>query len=83
MKLKEQDGLPPSYHKEEVVAEDGANNFESQDKNVEVGVGKERSSKVTFLYQQDAPSCQECGSIMIRNGTCYKCLNCGTTSGCS
>ncbi len=44
---------------------------------------KEGSGKVTFLYQQDAPSCQECGSIMVRNGTCYKCLNCGSTSGCS
>jgi ribonucleoside-diphosphate reductase alpha chain len=41
------------------------------------------SSKVTFLYQQDAPSCHECGAIMVRNGSCYKCLNCGSTSGCS
>ena len=40
-------------------------------------------SKVAFLYQQDAPSCHDCGSIMVRNGTCYKCLNCGSTSGCS
>ncbi len=37
----------------------------------------------TFLYQQDAPSCHECGAIMVRNGSCYKCLNCGSTSGCS
>ncbi len=40
-------------------------------------------AKVTFLYSQDAPSCHECGSIMVRNGSCYKCLNCGSTSGCS
>ncbi len=33
--------------------------------------------------QADAPSCADCGSIMIRNGSCYKCLNCGATSGCS
>ena len=39
--------------------------------------------KVAFLYQQDAPSCHDCGSIMVRNGTCYKCMNCGSTSGCS
>ncbi len=32
--------------------------------------------------QSDAPSCSECGSIMTRNGSCYKCGNCGTTSGC-
>jgi ribonucleoside-diphosphate reductase alpha chain len=56
----------------------------SADSNVVAfGTGIESNSKVTFLYQQDAPSCQECGSIMVRNGTCYKCLNCGSTSGCS
>jgi ribonucleoside-diphosphate reductase alpha chain len=32
---------------------------------------------------EDAPPCSVCGSIMVRNGSCYKCLNCGTTSGCS
>ncbi|MGC9971142.1 MAG: vitamin B12-dependent ribonucleotide reductase [Bryobacteraceae bacterium] len=31
----------------------------------------------------DAPLCSECGSIMTRNGSCYKCANCGGTSGCS
>ena len=31
----------------------------------------------------DAPSCSECGGIMTRNGSCYKCENCGGTSGCS
>jgi len=31
----------------------------------------------------DAPTCSECGSIMTRNGSCYKCENCGATSGCS
>ncbi len=36
-----------------------------------------------FSPQSDAPSCADCGSIMIRNGSCYKCLNCGATSGCS
>jgi ribonucleoside-diphosphate reductase alpha chain len=30
----------------------------------------------------DAPICSECGSIMTRNGSCYKCENCGGTSGC-
>ena len=32
---------------------------------------------------QDAPPCTTCGAIMIRNGTCYKCVNCGATSGCA
>jgi ribonucleoside-diphosphate reductase alpha chain len=33
--------------------------------------------------QEDAPPCSLCGSIMIRSGSCYKCSNCGTTSGCA
>jgi ribonucleoside-diphosphate reductase alpha chain len=33
--------------------------------------------------QPDAPPCQYCGSIMTRNGACYRCANCGSTSGCS
>ncbi len=37
----------------------------------------------SFLHQQDSPGCHVCGSIMVRSGTCYECLNCGTTSGCS
>ena len=41
------------------------------------------TTNVSFKIQEDAPSCAECGSIMVRNGSCYKCLNCGSTSGCS
>ncbi|MBM3224257.1 MAG: vitamin B12-dependent ribonucleotide reductase [Candidatus Tectomicrobia bacterium] len=44
------------------------------------GNGEER---FPFRLQEDAPSCAECGALMIRNGACYKCLNCGATSGCS
>ncbi len=33
--------------------------------------------------QSDAPACSTCGHITIRSGTCYKCLNCGTSMGCS
>jgi ribonucleoside-diphosphate reductase alpha chain len=33
--------------------------------------------------QEDAPPCTTCGSIMVRSGSCYKCPNCGTTSGCA
>ena len=40
-------------------------------------------TKVAFSVSADSPSCAECGSIMVRNGSCYKCLNCGSTSGCS
>ena len=42
-----------------------------------------RTTAISFSPQADAPSCSDCGAIMIRNGSCYKCLNCGATSGCS
>jgi ribonucleoside-diphosphate reductase alpha chain len=48
------------------------------------GSGERKQSRSQgFINQADAPSCQNCGSIMIRSGTCYKCPNCGETSGCS
>jgi len=37
----------------------------------------------TVERQTDAPPCPTCGSITVRNGACYKCLNCGSTTGCS
>src|ERR1700687_1780419 len=37
----------------------------------------------SMINMGDAPSCSFCGSIMVRNGSCYKCMNCGSTSGCS
>ncbi len=43
----------------------------------------EDMERQVFQSQADAPPCPECGSIMVRNGACYKCLNCGATSGCS
>ena len=45
--------------------------------------GSKMSAGRAFEVQTDAPACHECGSIMVRNGACYKCLNCGATSGCS
>jgi ribonucleoside-diphosphate reductase alpha chain len=41
------------------------------------------SERRTFVNQADAPACTECGSITVRSGICYKCPNCGATSGCS
>jgi ribonucleoside-diphosphate reductase alpha chain len=34
-------------------------------------------------HTDDAPVCSDCGAIMVRNGACYRCMNCGATSGCS
>jgi ribonucleoside-diphosphate reductase alpha chain len=47
------------------------------------GHGHTGNGNYSFIARTDAPTCPECGSIMIPNGSCHKCVNCGTTSGCS
>ena len=43
----------------------------------------QRNQFAAMQNQEDAPPCTTCGSIMVRSGACYKCSNCGTTSGCA
>jgi ribonucleoside-diphosphate reductase alpha chain len=55
---------------------------------VELKSGKSSERRAATLTQmitnqQDAPSCPNCGQITVRNGACYKCLNCGESLGCS
>lgn len=45
--------------------------------------GMDSMSASTKSMQSDAPACNVCGHIMMRSGTCYKCLNCGNQGGCS
>jgi ribonucleoside-diphosphate reductase alpha chain len=40
-------------------------------------------SFASIQNQEDAPPCTTCGAIMVRSGSCYKCVNCGSTSGCA
>ncbi|MCO4760896.1 MAG: vitamin B12-dependent ribonucleotide reductase [Myxococcales bacterium] len=40
-------------------------------------------TQVTYKADLDTPPCHTCGSLMVRNGACHKCPNCGETSGCS
>jgi ribonucleoside-diphosphate reductase alpha chain len=40
-------------------------------------------SRTIEHFMQDAPTCDVCGAITVRNGACYKCLNCGNSMGCS
>ncbi len=44
-----------------------------------------RAASLTQMItnQQDAPTCPNCGNVVVRNGACYKCLNCGESLGCS
>jgi ribonucleoside-diphosphate reductase alpha chain len=41
------------------------------------------SQRLTFTVDRDAPACADCGAITVRSGACYKCMNCGSTTGCS
>jgi ribonucleoside-diphosphate reductase alpha chain len=43
----------------------------------------DHNSRRAWVQETDAPPCHECGTLMVRNGACHKCPNCGSTSGCS
>jgi ribonucleoside-diphosphate reductase alpha chain len=43
----------------------------------------QRLNRTVEHFMQDAPACDTCGAITVRNGACYKCLNCGNSMGCS
>jgi ribonucleoside-diphosphate reductase alpha chain len=47
------------------------------------GIDRTALEKRAFVNHADAPACSECGTITVRSGACYKCPNCGATSGCS
>ena len=53
------------------------------------GNGSNHGRAITSLsdaiahFQADAPTCPNCGHVAVRNGACYKCLNCGESLGCS
>ena len=52
---------------------------------IAVGVSAQATADIKKLMgtSADAPACRNCGNITLRNGTCYMCPNCGTTTGCS
>jgi ribonucleoside-diphosphate reductase alpha chain len=51
--------------------------------NITGNTQKQLSFDVSMGVQSDAPSCNVCGHTTVRSGTCYKCLNCGNSMGCS
>ena len=61
------------------------NGFEADDESPSEAAraALEAKERNTYRLQADAPPCHECGEIMVRNGACYACVNCGATSGCS
>ncbi len=46
-------------------------------------VSRDLETKTTQTFFGDAPFCDTCGHITVRNGACFKCLNCGSSMGCS
>jgi ribonucleoside-diphosphate reductase alpha chain len=52
-------------------------------KNMKTESGLDAVNAAAKSMQSDAPACNTCGHITIRSGTCYKCLNCGNSMGCS
>jgi ribonucleoside-diphosphate reductase alpha chain len=60
----------------------GSSSVENPITNTQAAV-LEEAEKAIYQAQADAPPCHSCGSSMVRSGSCYRCLNCGETSGCS
>jgi len=70
-------------HPTENAIEDGREQQKMFVANVAVAEKTANSLTATFDTTSDAPTCDTCGAIMVRNAACYKCMNCGNTSGCS
>jgi ribonucleoside-diphosphate reductase alpha chain len=74
--------LPEDEHPVAPTTTGNGSDFEANEIRAARGDLKDRERAV-FIAQADAPPCHDCGSIMVRNGACYACANCGATSGCS
>jgi ribonucleoside-diphosphate reductase alpha chain len=72
-------GIAPEPHAVSSNDAGPAHGFKLQDRGIFHAADAMRS-----MYDMgDAPSCGTCGAIMVRNGSCYRCMSCGSTSGCS
>ena len=65
------------------AASSPAGNTQSPSAKAQQQAGSDGTQNYMKSMQSDAPSCNTCGHITIRSGTCYKCLNCGNSMGCS
>ncbi|MBI4355318.1 MAG: vitamin B12-dependent ribonucleotide reductase, partial [Candidatus Omnitrophica bacterium] len=75
---------PANYTTAEIKKEAGNGHGELAVAAAQAGAAStEAEEKRVFVAQADAPTCSDCGSLMVRSGNCYKCHNCGATSGCS
>ena len=77
----ESDALPDAVKSEIEQLTLGETAAEVDD--VQPNASTDQTTPYAIQNDQDAPPCSTCGAIMIRNGACYKCVNCGATSGCA
>jgi ribonucleoside-diphosphate reductase alpha chain len=70
---------------DEDINPDISNVYQPAPEKVSADAGKKQgiSLDLSMGVQSDAPSCNVCGHTTVRSGTCYKCLNCGNSMGCS
>ena len=72
-------GIPPEIQPAQAPSPAASHGPELKDRGV-----YHASDAMREMYEMgDAPSCSTCGAIMVRNGSCYRCMSCGSTSGCS
>jgi ribonucleoside-diphosphate reductase alpha chain len=76
-------GREHSVEAQPVKVETSTGSTSREKANGEAKLLKAATGREAFLNQADAPPCHTCGAIMVRSGACYKCANCGATSGCS
>jgi ribonucleoside-diphosphate reductase alpha chain len=79
---EEPDRQPPELSDVRIVAKSAAGPTPSAARPARVGQ-LDAVNAAARSMQSDAPACNTCGHITIRSGTCYKCLNCGNSMGCS
>jgi ribonucleoside-diphosphate reductase alpha chain len=72
-------GIAPETQAAQSVAENPSRGPQMEDR----GIYHVAEAMREMYVMGDAPSCSVCGSIMTRNGSCYRCMECGSTSGCS
>jgi ribonucleoside-diphosphate reductase alpha chain len=77
------DGARSSLAEEEIGDMNGSAEPRAESRGPRAGSVHAADALAGMIDMGDAPSCHVCGSIMVRNGSCYKCMSCGSTSGCS
>ncbi len=86
----EKDTAQPFVYGDQELAESHSTKFQAPEAhsapvgaNLRLAIVSDPLSQQGSEMQADAPACDVCGSITVRSGTCYKCLNCGNSMGCS